>query len=536
LALIKEFRNDPDPRFFYELGLHMSRLRTVGALEQLVRLFPSPRSVVTRIPELNRRFNRIFDMQVSAVSKDSAELLVRYREDLRNTYLYEMCPWNQGIVASIPSLWDLPTMSIRETHCLFTIPEIVDESYAYLRIDSEFVEGRFLANGDEIARQVRGQMGTGAASYLTTSDLVVENVPVLQKGIVYGAPCCRYELSWENRDFLMNLRDLTLGRMARYLDSRRALREQLEYTEAQFFEIRRLHDELQVYAEGLEDLVEERTAQLFEEEKARRVYQIRAAQAQAVAHFLHQTSNLVLQPLASTMIVFEDLIEIAGDCRTEWGEAHQDDNLLQELNDGLARVEETYPTASLVIDGYRKLFHAFYEVYVSAQTERDVNQDLRYIQTLVDNKYILTQVPLSLELDKDVPLLKLEGGMQSIFLELMHNAARCGADRLLVKTAYQPEADLVRVCFYNDGPPIPEDEWNRLLRRDVNHEGGGFGLADARYIVETLNGGQLRLVPSDREEFFVLFVIDVPINPRPEHPMRPGGAKKWPKSGVERRA
>jgi hypothetical protein len=241
------------------------------------------------------------------------------------------------------------------------------------------------------------------------------------------------------------------------------------------------------------------------------VYQVRAAQADAVARFLHQTSNLVLQPLASMMIVFEDFIEIIEDCRTEW-EQHQSDKVLfQELDEGLARVQEVHPSASRVIEGYRKLFQAFHEVYVSTKSLRDVNQDLRYIGTLVHNKYILTEVELSLELDPAVPQMRLEGGVQSIFLELLHNAARHGARRLLVQTARDRDAGQVHVFFYNDGERISEERWGEVMTREVGEEGRGFGLADARYIIETLNGGRLRLVPSDREGFSVLFVIDLKI-------------------------
>jgi hypothetical protein len=183
--------------------------------------------------------------------------------------------------------------------------------------------------------------------------------------------------------------------------------------------------------------------------------------------------------------------------------------LFQELDEGLTRVQEVYPSASRVIAGYRELFNAFYEVYVSTTPERDVNQDLRYIETLVRNKYILTEVELRLELDPAVPPMQLEGGVQSIFLELMHNAAQHGAKRLLVETAYDPETEEMHLYFYNDGEPIPEAQWDQVLSHDVGGDGRGFGLADARYIIETLNAGCLRLAPSDREAFSVLFVIDL---------------------------
>jgi hypothetical protein len=265
--------------------------------------------------------------------------------------------------------------------------------------------------------------------------------------------------------------------------------------------------ELQRDRKALSEEAERLAGRLVKEEKARRVYQVRAAQADAVARFLHQTSNLVLQPLASMMTVFEDLVEIADDCRTEWMTDRSGEELLQELDDSLERVKDVYPSASRVMEGYRELFRAFYEVYVSTAPERDVNQDLRYIEELVRNKYILTHLEVDLELDPDIPSLRLEGGMQSIFLELMHNAAQHGAQKLLVRTAFDREAEEVHLYFYNDGEPIPEEQWVEALGHGIDREDKGSGLMDARYIVETLNGGRLRLESTDREGFNVLFSI-----------------------------
>jgi K+-sensing histidine kinase KdpD len=107
--------------------------------------------------------------------------------------------------------------------------------------------------------------------------------------------------------------------------------------------------------------------------------------------------------------------------------------------------------------------------------------------------------------------MRLEGGVQSIFLELLHNAARYGAGRLLVKTAYDPKAERVHIYFYNNGQPTPEEQWDQLMEQEVSEDGRGFGLADARYIIENLNGGSLRFAPSDRQDFSVLLVIELRI-------------------------
>ena len=226
-----------------------------------------------------------------------------------------------------------------------------------------------------------------------------------------------------------------------------------------------------------------------------------------MARFLHQTSNLVLQPLASTVNVFEDFIEIIEDCRGEWSLDKSEEELYWELDNSLERIHEVYPIAQKVIKGYRKLFHAFYEIYVSTKSNRNVNQDLRYIETLIQNKYILTQVELELMLDSSIPPLILEGGVQSIFLELMHNAARHGAKKILVKSEFSPDLNQVRLSFYNDGEAIPEEEWETTLKHEISHEGRGFGMVDARYVIEELNNGRIYLATPDCEGYYVHFVI-----------------------------
>jgi hypothetical protein len=91
----------------------------------------------------------------------------------------------------------------------------------------------------------------------------------------------------------------------------------------------------------------------------------------------------------------------------------------------------------------------------------------------------------------------------------MHKAARQGARRLLARTVLDKEGQTVRLYFYHDGEPFPEEKWEEMLRQGIGSDGQGFGLADARYIVETLNGGCLRSEPSDLEGYSDLFTIEL---------------------------
>lgn len=251
-------------------------------------------------------------------------------------------------------------------------------------------------------------------------------------------------------------------------------------------------------------------AQLLEEEKTRRIFQVRAAQADAVARFLHQTSNLVLQPLASMIIVFEDFIDIIEDYREEMEKVALNEEMIREFSESLDRVKQTYPPASRVITGYRELFRAFYEIYVSTDPLRDINQDLRNIQALVHNKFILTSVEVSLKLDEQVPALELQGGIQSILLELMYFTASLGAQRILAETIYDKGDSLVHVLLYSNADQTEDLPWGVDLDKETHRDPQKFGLSDARYIIEQINRGRLSVLPSTVEGFSTLISVELP--------------------------
>jgi hypothetical protein len=565
---IHELFGDPSPQLFYELGKEVSATQG-GALVTLAKWIGNTASIVRSSPGFNRRFNVDQEIEVVSVDGDQALVINYFLPEFYELERVDQCEWTKGILAGIPMLWGLPPAEVDELACSFRLVDVLSRDYAYLSLEDIRLEGGALqVGGIEYARRValsETECGkrlfldaretppgierettkvltgeyeqaetTGAhTGLLVTRPLIVGGKSILAQGEIYDAPYCLYRIKWKRLPWLRNLYNRTIGRLRLHARSRGELEHLLVLAEQRLFEVQRKSDELEDLNRTLEDQVSERTlqyreqyqraekalldlqsthARLVEEEKARRVYQVRAAQADAVARFLHQTSNLVLQPLASTMIVFEDLLDILQDCRAEWGTALSEEALFQELIDGLSSAHQVYPTANHVIEGYRELFHAFYEVYVSAGAERHINQDMRYIETLVRNKYILTETELILELDPGVPVMHLEGGVQSIFLELLHNAARHGARHTLVKTVYDRQERQMHVLFYNDGEPIPAEQREAVLSAEVSREGGGFGLADARYIVETLNGGRLRLTPVDREGYSVLFCIDVPVD------------------------
>jgi hypothetical protein len=277
------------------------------------------------------------------------------------------------------------------------------------------------------------------------------------------------------------------------------LQETVSTLSAEVLELQRDRKALSKEAESL-------ASQLVEEEKTRRVYQIRAAQAGTASRFFHQTSNLVLQPLTSTMVVFEDLVEIADDCLGRFARNGKPKSLLSQLAQSVSQVQQVYPSVSGTIEAYRQLFRTFYEVYVTAEPERNLNADLRHIQELVESGHIISDLRFELDLAQDLPAVHVEGGVQSVFLELLSVAAQRDARRVLAKTVVEENQGVVVVQLYHDGK----------ADRDAGSESTpapgspdvGYGLPDVKFVVETLNSGRPAVTPSDVPGYSAQYVIE----------------------------
>ena len=344
---IKDFTGNRDPRLFFEIGRETESLESLGALEQVARLYPNPRIVVERIPHYNRKFNNLYEMEVYDIEPRSAKMNVKYRSDFREDFIYDECPWIFGIIATIPRIWGLPDMQIIEKQCIFNLEEIVDESYGYLGLKTRFEKGRFYVDDEEYAHEVFTEDGKESLGYVATKDLDVGDTHILTKGVIYGAPYCTAELRWESKSIIRNLYDLTLGRAKQWLASREALEKQLDYSKQQFFEIQRLNQQLREYATSLERKVEQRTAELMEETEARMKAEELAGVAQLSFGLGHDLRNILSKAIQSGIPVSR----IIDDVRTlrelyRQGKITEAENHIKErnLDTRLNMVSESFKT------------------------------------------------------------------------------------------------------------------------------------------------------------------------------------------------
>ena len=272
----KEFKNSRHPVIIEEAGIKTARSRVSGTLENLVRFVGSPRIAFAQIPRFNRHFNDIFDMEVYNVTKNSATLIVKFRERDTDEWIYEQCWWNRGIVSSIPHLWNLPEAHYEEVLCFFTPQKIAESTGLDLaeKTDGLFLEGRKIGQRvilkQEAAvttksslRKVFGLqrrhqiLTTGHEPYdpykhidqpsgiLISETIELDGQPVLHEGSVIAAPYCRFEFTWQNKGFFKNLFDLSIGRYREFKQTSIALEEQLRYSQRQFFDLERSNRQLQ---------------------------------------------------------------------------------------------------------------------------------------------------------------------------------------------------------------------------------------------------------------------------------------------------
>jgi two-component system sensor histidine kinase KdpD len=115
-----------------------------------------------------------------------------------------------------------------------------------------------------------------------------------------------------------------------------------------------------------------------------------------------------------------------------------------------------------------------------------------------------------LEVDRDLPLVEADAAqLERAFANLLENAVRHGGGRpVLVKSRLV--ADKITVRVVDQGPGIPQSEWQRIFEPfqhgEANGAGGGagLGLAIAKGFVEA-NGGEIAVdsVPGQGSSFVV---------------------------------
>jgi PAS domain S-box-containing protein len=101
----------------FKVGLATTRLNPLGGIETMVRLLTGPKMAYKRFPTYASLFDRVFKFQTKSAGKNKAIVTMRM-EGQDYSPSKDSCYYTQGILAAIPTVWNLPPAEIREIKCM----------------------------------------------------------------------------------------------------------------------------------------------------------------------------------------------------------------------------------------------------------------------------------------------------------------------------------------------------------------------------------------------------------------------------------
>ncbi len=110
-----------EPDILFHVGQSTNRLSSLGIINFLVRLFATPQRVYNQVPKFNGYFNRIIDIRVLETTPSSAYVEFTYRHP--RYHLKDNCDYGKGILAAIPDIWGIGHVRISEEQCVVPIDQ-----------------------------------------------------------------------------------------------------------------------------------------------------------------------------------------------------------------------------------------------------------------------------------------------------------------------------------------------------------------------------------------------------------------------------
>ena len=104
-----------DEKAVYHMALSSHRLRSLGLLDRIVRLFGSPRHIYSQAPRFNNFLKLNGSVVVHEVGDSTAVLADHYHDSAQKTR-YD-CDYTRGILAGIPTIFGLPPAEVEEIEC-----------------------------------------------------------------------------------------------------------------------------------------------------------------------------------------------------------------------------------------------------------------------------------------------------------------------------------------------------------------------------------------------------------------------------------
>ncbi len=301
---VKDILNEQDPMLFYDLGLEVVKNQELGGLLTIGRALGGIEDALRFIPRFNKKFNDLFDMTVLDIHDNTGVIVIDYKKrQYDGTWIFDQCLWNRGNIAGIPYEWGLPFIDIEEVVNRFSLQEIFRD-YAFMghQFTVDEKSGAAFVNRKEIAVPVRiksqtlkkaldkidslnplehkeqtlevltnqgceiidrfnpQELQNAVYGMAIVKDTKVSDRFTLKEGHIYAHPACRIasrlNLSWTGRkNISRTIRDSIIGQRIYAKEIIAGYEKEMQLN----LEQRR---KIQEYADHLEEMVEERTAEL----------------------------------------------------------------------------------------------------------------------------------------------------------------------------------------------------------------------------------------------------------------------------------
>jgi signal transduction histidine kinase len=221
---------------------------------------------------------------------------------------------------------------------------------------------------------------------------------------------------------------------------------------------------------ALEELVEDRTKQLFHQSKF-------SALGEMAAGIAHEINN----PLAIIVGKTEQLLN-----RTDRGMTAP-----ENLKSGLEAIQKTAFRISKIIGALREFSRDHSEQSFEAST---VGEVLNEILIFCEERFRNHGIALQIEGDLNVPIRSRGPQLSQVFLNLLNNSfdAIEFNDEKWIKIKVRSEEGLVKIYVMDSGPKIPDAIMDKIMQpffttKEVG-KGTGLGLAISKGIIEKHQG------------------------------------------------
>ncbi len=107
-----------DEEVAYLIGFESVTHQSLGYIQHIImKALGTPRAAVSRIKNLNQKFNRNKTVEIVSLAKEEAVVRLHWDGGLNLTR--DFCLMNQGVYSALATLWGVPPAEVEETACQF---------------------------------------------------------------------------------------------------------------------------------------------------------------------------------------------------------------------------------------------------------------------------------------------------------------------------------------------------------------------------------------------------------------------------------